>query len=127
MRAAVRTPRRVRGVVLACAVGAALTIGAPFSVPAAQAAAPGPALLTSVEVQDMGTFDRVTFHFRTSICIDAPCTPPDDPQPVIARAEFVDPPVLADPSGQPVPVAGGAVLQLVMTNASGVNLSVDPP
>ncbi len=75
----------------------------------------------------MGTFDRVTFHFQTSICIDEPCTPPDNPQPVIARAEYVDPPVLADPSGQPVPVAGAAVLQLVMTNASGVDLSTDPP
>jgi hypothetical protein len=78
-------------------------------------------------VQDMGTFDRVTFHFRTAICIDDPCTPPDNPQPVVTRAEFVDPPVLADPSGQPVAVAGNAVLQIVMSNASGVDLSVNPP
>ena len=62
----------------------------------------------------MGTFDRVTFTFR-------------NPQPVIVRAEYVNPPVLADPSGQPVPVAGNAVLQLVMSNASGVDLSTDPP
>ncbi len=103
-----------------------LTI-ASVAAPAAHAADPGPALLTNVEVQDMGTFDRVTFDFRTTICIDEPCTPPVNPLPVIVRAEYVDPPVLADPSDQPVPVAGGAVLQLVMSNASGVDLSVNPP
>jgi len=78
-------------------------------------------------VQDMGTFDRVTFHFRPSICADQPCTPPVNPLPAITRAEYVSGPVLADPSGQVVPVAGGAVLQLVMSNASGVDLSVNPP
>ena len=104
-------------------MGAVLTIAAP----AAHAATPGPALLNGVEVQDMGTFDRVTFHFQTLLCIDF-CTPqPDNPQPVVVRAEFVDRPVLADPSGQEVPVAGAAVLQLVMSNASGVDLSVNPP
>jgi hypothetical protein len=97
-----------------------------LSAPAAHAADPGPALLNGVEVQDMGTFDRVTFHFRTLICIDSPCTP-NNPLPEIVRAAFVDPPILADPSGQVVPVSGNAVLQLVMSNASGVDLSVDPP
>ncbi len=54
-------------------------------------------------------------------------TTANNPLPEIVRAEFVDPPVLADPSGQVVPVSGNAVLQLVMSNASGVDLSVDPP
>ncbi len=75
----------------------------------------------------MGTFDRVTFHFRTLVCLDFCSTPPSNPQPTIFRAEFVDRPVLANPSGQEVPVSGNAVLQLVMSNASGVDLSVDPP
>jgi hypothetical protein len=123
----VTRPRRVRSLALACAVGAALTIGAPFSAPAAQAAEPGPALLTAVDVQDMGSFDRVTFHFRTLVCVDVCSSPPSNPQPTVVRAEFVDRPVLADPSGQEVPVAGAAVLQLVMGNASGVDLSVNPP
>src|SRR5689334_16473838 len=90
---------RVRGAALACSIVVALTVAAPWATPGAGAAEPGPALLTGVAVQDMGTFDRVTFTFRTSICVDEPCTPPPvNPQPVIARAEFVTRPVLADPS-----------------------------
>jgi hypothetical protein len=84
-------------------------------------------LLTDVRAQDMGTFDRVTFMFRTSICIDPPCTPPVNPLPVISRADYVSRPVLADPSGQEVAVAGNAVIRIAMSNASGVDLSVDPP
>jgi hypothetical protein len=118
------TIRRVRRIALTCVIGAAFTVAA---VPAANAADPLPALLDRVEVQDMGTFDRVTFHFRTQVCIDPPCTPPVNPQPVIARVDYVSRPVLADPSGMPVAVDGVAVLQIVMTNASGVDLSVDPP
>ena len=127
MAVVVRMPGRVRAVALLCALGATFTIAAPFTAPAAQAATAGPALLTGVEVHDLGTFDRVTFTFGTAVCIDSCSGQPDAPQPVIVGAEFVDPPVLADPSGLPVSVAGGAVLQLVMSNASGVNLSVNPP
>jgi hypothetical protein len=112
---------------LALLVCSALTVAAPWSESAAGAAEPGPALLNGVDVQDMGTFDRVTFHFRTSICIDQPCTPPVNPQPVITRAEFVDRPILADPSGMEVDVTGNAVLTIVMSNASGTDLSVNPP
>jgi hypothetical protein len=119
----------MRGVALACAAVATLTVGAPWSSGAAAGAAePGPALLTAVEVQDLGAFDRVTFVFRTSACIDGPCTPPpDNPLPVITRAEYVSRPVLADPSGMEVEVSGNAVLQIVMSNASGTDLSVNPP
>jgi hypothetical protein len=119
---------RVRGAALACSLVVALTVASPWATSGAGAAEPGPALLTGVSVQDMGTFDRVTFTFRTSICIDEPCTPPPvNPQPVITRAEYVARPVLADPSGMEVAVEGDAVLQLVMSNASGVDLSVNPP
>jgi len=118
---------RTRHLVLALLMATVLTTGALASSPAIAAPPPGPALLTAVDVQDMGTFDRVTFHFQTSICTDQPCTPPVNPVPVITRAEYVSGPVVADPSGQVVPVAGGAALQLVMSNASGVDLSVNPP
>src|ERR1700687_5811930 len=89
--ATVRARPRPRGVALAFLVCSALSTVAPWSASAARAAQPGPALLTAVDVQDMGTFDRVTFTFRT--------TAPPSPLPVITRAEYVDRPVLADPSG----------------------------
>jgi hypothetical protein len=119
MGGTVRARERVQGVALAFLVCSALTIAAPWSVSAAGAAQPGPALLTAVDVQDLGTFDRVTFTFRT--------TPPPSPLPVITRAEYVDRPVLADPSGMEVDVTGNAVLKIVMSNASGTDLSVNPP
>jgi hypothetical protein len=111
------TRRRVQGLVLSALVCSTLTLAGPWSA-AADAAVPGPALLTAVNAQDMGTFDRVTFTFRSG---------PTDALPVIARAEYVDPPVLADPSGLPVDVTGNAVLKIVMSNASGIDLSVNPP
>jgi hypothetical protein len=108
------------------AVTIALTVGA-VGVPAAVAAPPsGPALLTAIDVQDMGTFDRVTFHFRTSVCIDSPCEL-HNPVPTIRRAEYVDRPILADASGMEVPVAGGAVLQLVLGGASAFDAEGNPP
>jgi hypothetical protein len=125
MGAIVRQPHRVRGLALAFGVCAALTVVAPWS-PAADAAEPGPALLTAVDVQDMGTFDRVTFSFRTSMCIDSPCNVVN-PVPAITHAEYVSRPVLADASGMEVPVAGNAVLRIAMSPASTVDGSVDPP
>jgi hypothetical protein len=116
MGATVRHPHRVRGLALAFGVCAALTVAAPWS-PAAEAAEPGPALLSAVEVQDMGTFDRVTFQFRAE-----PST-----LPAITHAEYVSRPVLADASGMEVPVAGDAVLRIAMSPASTVDGSVDPP
>ncbi len=75
----------------------------------------------------MGTFDRVTFVFETTICIDQPCTPPVNPLPVISQLGYVSRPVLADPSGQAVGVAGNAVIRIAVSNAAGVDLSVNPP
>ena len=77
---------------------------------------PGPALLVAVQAQDMGTFDRVTFQFRDPT-----------PLPDIFRVEYIERPVVENPSGLEIAVAGDAVLQIVMSNASGVDLTVDPP
>jgi hypothetical protein len=93
----------------------------------AAAASPGVALLVAVEAHDMGTFDRVTFFFRTTLCIDYCSGPVVNPAPILSQAEYVGRPVLADPSGQEVDVAGTAVMRITMSNASGVDLSVNPP
>jgi hypothetical protein len=127
MGGTVRSRHRVQGLVLAAMICSALVVGGPGSASAVDTTETGPALLNAVSVQDMGTFDRVTFDFQTSICVDSPCGPIVNPLPVIARAGYVEPPILADPSGMQVDVSGNAVLQVVMTNASGVNLLVDPP
>src|SRR5439155_89359 len=77
--------------------------------PAAQAAEPGPALLVAVDAQDMGTFDRVTFTFRSA---------PTDAIPMIRRAEYVDRPVLEDASGKEIEVTGNAILRIAMSPAA---------
>jgi hypothetical protein len=121
---------RARVVVATLLVAIGLTVGvlgAP-SAPSAAAATPnGPALLTAIDVQDLGTFDRVTFSFRTSVCIDVCDEPVQNPVPTIRRAEYVDRPILADASGMEVPVAGGAVLQLVLGGASAFDAEGNPP
>jgi hypothetical protein len=108
-----RTRWRATALVVSLVVGASLLLAGP-----ARAATPNAALLTGVDVQDLGTFDRVTFQFRSE---------PGDPVPTIRRAEYVDRPILADPSGMEVTVEGGAVLKLVLGGASAVDTSVDPP
>jgi hypothetical protein len=110
--------RRLRGVALACVAVASLTVAAPWSTPGAAAAEPGPALLTAVEVQDLGTFDRVTFQFRST---------PGSTVPTITRAEYVSRPVLADASGMELPIDGAAVFRIAMSPASGTDVSVNPP
>jgi hypothetical protein len=114
----VRTPRRARALTLAFTVCAVLTVVGPWSA-SAQAAEPppGPALLEAVQVQDMGTFDRVTFQFRA----DPPTLP------TIRRAEYESRPVLEDASGTEIAVDGNAVLRIVMERAVTVDFSVDPP
>ena len=103
---------------LALLVCSALTVAAPWSGSAAGAAEPGPALLVAVDAQDMGTFDRVTFTFRSA---------PTDAIPTIQRAEYVDRPVLEDASGMEIDVTGNAILRIAMFPAATVDLSVDPP
>jgi hypothetical protein len=78
-------------------------------------AANGTALLTDVQAQDMGTFDRVTFTFR-------------DGTPVILQAQYFDGPAAENPSGLLVtpPVAGPPRLQIIMSNASGFDFSAVP-
>jgi hypothetical protein len=109
--------RRVRGIAVACVAMATLSVAAPWSTAGAATPGLGPALLTAVDVQDLGTVDRVTFHFRSE---------PGDPLPEIFRAEYISRPVVQNPSGLEIAVAGDAILQIVMSNASGVDLTVDP-
>ena len=63
----------------------------------------------------MGDFDRVTFTFKDGV-------------PEILQAEYFDGPAAELPSGLLVspPLAGPPRLQVTMSNASGVDLSVDP-
>jgi hypothetical protein len=108
--------RRPRGAALALLVCSALTVAASWTVPTADAAEPGPALLVAVTAQDMGTFDRVTFQFRDPT-----------PLPTITRAEYISRPVLADASGMEIPIEGDAVFRIAMSPASGTDLTVNPP
>jgi hypothetical protein len=116
-----RTRTRVLGAVLVASALAVGVGGAPAAW-AVTATATGPALLRAIDVQDVGTFDRVTFSFRSE---------PGDPVPTIRRAEYVDRPILADASGMEVPVSGGAVLELVLElvlgGASAFDADADPP
>ena len=75
----------------------------------------GTALLTDVQAQNMGDFDRVTFTFEGGV-------------PEILQADYFDGPAAEQPSGLLVfpPVAGPPRLQITMSNASGFDLSVDP-
>jgi hypothetical protein len=59
--------------------------------------------------------------------IDVCGEPVQNPVPTIRRAEYVDRPILADASGMEVPVAGGAVLQLVLGGASAFDAEGNPP
>jgi hypothetical protein len=78
---------------------------------------PSTALLVSVTAQDIGTFDRVTFTFTGTTF------------PVVLQAAYQNTPATFSPSGNPVtpPIAGTAYIQIVMSGASGVDLSKDPP
>lgn len=79
------------------------------------AAAGGVALLTNVQAQDMGTFDRVTFTFTGGT-------------PTILKADYFDGPAAESPSGLLVTpaVAGPPRFQITMGTASAVDLSVNP-
>ena len=79
-------------------------------------AAGGIALLTNVQAQDMGDFDRVTFTF-------------EDGTPTILHADYFDGPAAESPSGLLVTpaVAGPPRMQITMGNAAAVDLSVNPP
>ena len=108
---------RTRALVFSLAVVAStvVAVGAPAVAQTGEGSL-GPALLVAVQVEDMGTFDRVTFRFRDPT-----------PLPDIFRVEYIARPVVENPSGLEIAVAGNAVLQIVMSNASGVDLTVDPP
>jgi hypothetical protein len=63
------------------------------------------ALLVNVKTQVLGPFDRVTFEFREGL--------PG------FRIEYVEPPIIADPSGLQVEIDGAAFLQVRMERAAG--------
>jgi hypothetical protein len=100
------------GIVLMLAVPSALIVAAPAS----EAAAPSIPLLTDVQVQDMGSFDRVTFVFSGPVA------------PGILQAEYIQGPAILSPKGEPVqpPIAGAARILITMSPASSFDLSVIP-
>lgn len=67
------------------------------------------ALLTAVEAGRHEGFDRVVFIF-------------DGTTPAY-RVAYVEPPITEDGSGTPIEVRGGAALQIILTPASGTDLS----
>jgi hypothetical protein len=75
----------------------------------------GVALLTDVQAQDMGDFDRVTFTFEGGV-------------PTILQADYFDGPAALQPSDQLLspPLAGPPRLQITMSGASSFDTSVDP-
>lgn len=70
-------------------------------------------LLTAVRLGAHPGFDRVVFEFRAAL-------PGFD-------VRYVDPPIVADGSGEPVPVEGSAFLQVRMEPASGFDLDAGVP
>ena len=72
----------------------------------------GTALLQAVRVARNEGFERIVFEFEGSA------------QPGY-RIQWVDGPITADGSGEPVEVAGEAYLEMIMQPASGVDLSSD--
>jgi hypothetical protein len=106
--------RRLRtGLLVTLALAVPVLGGQPSATPAA--AASGVALLVSVQADDFGTFDRVTFTFEGGI-------------PEILEFQYFSGPAVENPSGEPVspPVGGGSKILLTLSNASGVDLSVSP-
>jgi hypothetical protein len=70
-------------------------------------------LLTAVRLGAHPGFDRVVFQFRAAL-------PGFD-------VRYVDPPIVADGSGEPVAVEGSAFLQVRMEPASGFDLDAGTP
>jgi hypothetical protein len=70
----------------------------------------GTALLRAVRVGRNDGFERIVFEFEGTSMPGY-------------RVQWVDGPILADGSGEPVDVAGEAYLEMVMDPASGVDLS----
>jgi hypothetical protein len=80
------------------------------------AGAGGAALLTDVQAQDMGDFDRVTFTFEGGV-------------PTILKADYFDGPAVQSPSDLLVTpaVAGPPRLQITMGGASAIDMTMNPP
>jgi hypothetical protein len=72
-----------------------------------------PAALTDVRIARQEGYDRVVFEFA-----DSPSVPG-------YAVGYVEEPVIADPSGEPVPVSGDHALEVRMDPASGVVLGPD--
>jgi len=84
----------------------------PIDLPAQGPTPATAALLVSVRVYPAGVTDRVEFVFKAG-------------RPACHIA-YVQPPIIADPSGQTVPVAGSAFLSMRCAGASGFNVMTNP-
>jgi hypothetical protein len=104
--------KRSRWIALVLALATSFAAGAST---AARAGTSGTALLTEVQVADHGTFDRVTFVFRSGI-------------PEVLQVSYFTGPADLTPSGEPLqpPLLGDARFTLTLSNASGVDLSMNP-
>ena len=74
---------------------------------------PQVAYLANVRTEEQELFDRVIFEFEGGS--------------TGYRFQYVEPPIIEDPSGLPVEVGGNAFLQVVFFSASGVDLSEATP
>ena len=103
----------MRRFLLAVCVFGALLFGV---APVSEAAEPSSGLLTAVQVQDMGSFDRVTFLFTGPV------------PPGILSAAYISGPAISNPKGEPVdpPIAGAARILITLFPASSFDLSVVP-
>ena len=100
--------------VTSTSAGSSTTVTALPDASEAQRTAPsdgtGTALLQQVRVGNNPGFERIVFEFKGSSMPGY-------------RVQWVDPPITADGSGEPVEVKGEAFLEIVMQPASGVDLS----
>jgi hypothetical protein len=108
--------RLIFGTVLLLVVPVTLVVAAPVSG-AADATPPSIPLLTAVQVQDMGSFDRVTFVFSGTAAPD------------ILEARNGTGPAVLNPQGELVqpPISGATRIGITLSPASAYDFAASPP